>query len=234
MIDRDVQARLQDSVVFPGVDLDDLRQIMPRLNVLSFPRGRVIFSQGQPAAAFFVIVEGWVRLMRKSDGAEPVTIHVFGPGETFAEALIMPGAVYPVSAETLTKVRLVRIDSEAYRTLIATQPRMALAVITSNFAKMKGLMAQVERLKGWTLKRRVAEAVLRFCPAESGAVTFDFPFERAIIAQMLGISAATLSRAFPELASIGVHVTREQIAVDDVGKLATYVQAGRLTGVPAK
>jgi CRP-like cAMP-binding protein len=227
-MNRDIFDVLETSPVFGGLTPDEIRQYFTRLQVLNFAKNRTIFSQGQPAIAFYIIVEGWLRLVRPGAGGEVVTIHVFGPGETFAEALLAPGAIYPASAETLTSVKVVRVDTEGYRTLIATQPRAALAIVMSNFRKLKGLVDQVEQIKGWTLKRRVAEAILRFCPLQSGRCVFDFPFERGIVAQKLGISAATLSRAFPSLASLGVHVTRDEILVEDVARLAAYVRDGRL------
>jgi CRP-like cAMP-binding protein len=224
----DIDALLGMSHVFAGIDRETFGEYFGRPMATGIPRGRTIFTRGQPAVAFYILIEGWVRLYRSPGTGEPVTIQVFGPGETFAEALIAPGSVYPVSADSLTPVKVARIDCATYRTMLAVQPRTALSLIGSTFMHLKRLVDQVESVKGWTLKRRVAEAILRFVPQESqGACTVDFPFERGLLAQKLGISPATLSRTFPTLESVGVHVTREGIAIDDVARVRDYVAQGR-------
>jgi CRP-like cAMP-binding protein len=224
----DVERLLTECHAFAGVTRADFMDAFARPFPVSVPRGRTIFTQGQPAVAFFFMLEGWVQLYRAGQSGEPVTIDVFGPGETFAEALIPAGTGYPVSASTLTPARLFRIDCAAYRTLLATQPRVSLALITSVFGQLRQLVDQIESVKGWTLKRRVASAILRFVSVDDGSYRFDFPFERGMIAQKLGISPATLSRTFPLLASLGVRVTREAIEIEDVARLRHFVARGRL------
>jgi CRP/FNR family transcriptional regulator, dissimilatory nitrate respiration regulator len=224
----DIDALLSMSHVFSGIDRETYSEYFGRPTVTAIPRGRTIFTRGQPAVAFYILTEGWVRLYRSPGAGEPVTIQVFGPGETFAEALIAPGSLYPVSADSLTPVRVVRVDCATYRTMLAVQPRTSLSLIGSTFLHLKRLVDQVESVKGWTLKRRVAEAILRFVPPdETGTSTFDFPFERGLLAQKLGISPATLSRTFPTLDSIGVHVSRNGIVIDDIAKVRDYVAQGR-------
>jgi CRP-like cAMP-binding protein len=224
----DIDKTMAMSHVFSGIDRETFSEYFGRLTPTAIPRGRVIFTRSQPAVAFYVLVEGWVRLFRSPGTGEAVTIQIFGPGETFGEALIVPGSIYPVSADSLTAVKVVRIDCATYRTMLAVQPRTAMSLIGSTFTQLKQLVDQIESIKGWTLKRRVAEAILRFVPVEAdGACALDFPFERGLLAQKLGISPATLSRTFPTLNSLGVHVTREGIAIDDVGKVRDYVVQGR-------
>ncbi|MCC2104708.1 MAG: cyclic nucleotide-binding domain-containing protein, partial [Hyphomicrobiales bacterium] len=49
------------------------------------------FEQGALAKAFFVVAEGWVKLMRARPDGRQALLTTFARGETFAEAVAMVG-----------------------------------------------------------------------------------------------------------------------------------------------
>lgn len=50
----------------------------------TFANGETIFEQGAPAADFYIITSGHVRIVRQRTG-EPIELAVLGPGEFFGE-----------------------------------------------------------------------------------------------------------------------------------------------------
>ncbi len=189
----------------------------------TYEKGTLLFQQGEPARAFFAVLDGWVKLFRlTADGGEAV-VGVFRRGETFAEAAIFLGGRYPVSAETVTKARLVSIDGEKLRQRIREQPDLALSMLASASHHLKALVEHIEQIKLMSAPRRIADFLVRLCPAREGPGAVELPYEKALIANRLGMKPESLSRALAQLRPLGVGVDREQVTIADVGRLARFV-----------
>ena len=80
--------------------------------VLTAETGQTLFLQDDPAAAVFILLDGWVKLYRVAPlGAEAV-VSVMTRGRSFGEAVALRSQPYPVSAEAITPARLLRLDAE--------------------------------------------------------------------------------------------------------------------------
>lgn len=186
-----------------------------------YEKGTLLFQQGEPAASFFVVLDGWVKLFRVTpDGSEAV-VGVFRRGETFAEAAIFLGGRYPVSAEISTTARLLRIDGEMLRRRIREQRDLALSMLASASYHLKALVEQIEVLSA---PQRVADFLIRLCPTREGPFTVELPYEKALIASRLGMKPESLSRALSKLRPLGVSVERERSIVD-VDLLVRFVES---------
>src|ERR1039458_4668766 len=53
--------------------------------MISFPRGQVIFAQGDPSDAVFVICAGSVRLTQRSHGGRETTLDILGAEDLSAK-----------------------------------------------------------------------------------------------------------------------------------------------------
>ena len=60
----------------------------------TFDKGKLLFQQGEPADAFYVILDGWVKISRMSRDGEETIVGVFTRGETFAEAAMFINTCY--------------------------------------------------------------------------------------------------------------------------------------------
>jgi len=91
---------------------------VPRL----YEKGTTLFLQGEPATAFFIVLDGWVKIYRTTPDGLEVVLHVFKSGETFAEAAIFLGGRYPASGETVSPSRLLKVDGSTFRARIEERP----------------------------------------------------------------------------------------------------------------
>lgn len=191
-----------------------------------FRKGETLFQQGEAADAFFVVLGGWVKLYRvTSDGNEAV-VGVYRRGETFAEAVMFLGGRYPVSAEVVTDARLIRVDGQVLRRRIMEEPELALSMLASASYHLKALVEQIEHIKLLSAPQRVAEFLLRLSPVSEGETAIELPYEKALIANRLGMKPESLSRALAKLRPLGVSVDREHVSIVDVAVLAKFVESG--------
>jgi CRP-like cAMP-binding protein len=189
-------------------------------------KGVVLFQQGDRAKDFFLMLEGWVKLYRLTPEGDEAVVAVFKRGETFAEGAMFIGGRYPVSAETVAPSRVLQIDGTALRRKIHENPEIAFAMLASASAHLKALVDQIEQIKLLSAPQRMAQFLLRLCPGTTGSAVVGLPYEKALIANRLGMKPESLSRSLSRLRSLGVTVDREQVRIADVERLAAFIEHG--------
>jgi CRP-like cAMP-binding protein len=205
--------------VFGGLKPETLSRLIAPATVISLKQGHPLFRQGDPAAAFFIVVDGWIKLYRITLAGEEAVIHVLTKGESFAEAVAFTGSRYPATAEAVSNARIVRIPAEHVVRCIREMPDIALAMIASTSQHLRRLVQEVEQLKAQSGIQRVAEFLASLCPATDGPHMIVLPYDKALIAGRLGLKPESLSRAFAKLRSVGVDVRASHVVVHEVAKL---------------
>lgn len=190
--------------------------------VRTVPRGTTIFVQDEPADRFFLLLDGWVKLYRVTrDGAEAV-VHVVAPGETFAEAAMFASASFPVCAEVVADARVLSITAHAFAHCLRQDDQIAFAMLGSLSIRLRLLVQQIEQLQVQSAPQRVGGFLLRFCGERRGATNFELPFDKALIAQRLGMKPETFSRALAKLRGYGVTTAGASVTVANIDDLRDF------------
>jgi CRP-like cAMP-binding protein len=205
--------------VFRGLKPDSMQRIIAQATVTALHDGGVLFRQGDPGTAFFIMLDGWVKLYRLTLSGEETVIHILTKGDSFAEAVAFTGAMYPATAEAVSDARVVRIPADHVVRCIREAPDIALAMIASTSQHLHHLVQQVEQLKAQSGVQRVAEFLAGLCTREEGGSTIALPYDKVLIAARLGLKPESLSRAFAKLRSFGVEVRASHVVVRDIAQL---------------
>jgi cAMP-binding proteins - catabolite gene activator and regulatory subunit of cAMP-dependent protein kinases len=205
--------------VFQGLKPDTVEHMVAPASTVMLKARECLFRQGDPATAFFITIDGWVKLYRNTISGEETVIHTMTKGDSFAEAVAFTGNRYPATAEAVSDARIVRIPADHIVRCIRESPDIALAMIASTSQHLHRLMQQVEQLKAQSGVQRVAEFLVSLAPIDHGSCVITLPYDKILIAGRLGLKPESLSRTFAKLRSIGVVVHASHVAVSDVTKL---------------
>lgn len=205
--------------IFRGLKAETVEHIIaPATGVMLKPH-EWLFRQGDPATAFFIVIDGWVKLYRINQSGDETVIHVMTKSGTFAEAVAFTGNRYPATAEAVTDARVARIPADHIVRCIRESPDIALAMIASTSQHLHHLVQQVEQLKAQSGVQRVAEFLASLSLAKQGECAIALPYDKVLIAARLGLTPESLSRAFARLKSVGVVIEASQVVVKDIAKL---------------
>lgn len=213
---------IRGSVMFASLSETAVEQIISASRERDFARGATIFLQGEPADAFYIVVQGWVKLYRVAPSGAEAVVGVLTRGRSFGEAVALRHAAYPVSAEAVTDCTVVRIDAAVILRLMQDDPRVAVSILSSTLAHLQSLVTQVEQLKAQTGAQRVAEFLLELAECEQGSCTVTLPYDKVLIAGRLGMKPESLSRAFGKLKQHGVTVRHNNADIADIERLRDY------------
>ncbi len=199
----------------PGI----VDEIMSDCQWEEHPAGACLFRQGEPANAFFIMLGGWVKLVRITAAGDEVVIGLFTRGQSFAETVGLAGKPYPAHCEAVTAMCVVRVPSERLRQRILDHPEIGLSLIALTTQNLHQLVVEITRLKAHTSTQRVAAFLLSLIDGKHGACTISLPIKKALIAGRLGMKEETLSRAFARLRAAGVVVNGRSVRISDVALL---------------
>jgi CRP-like cAMP-binding protein len=218
------EAVARKSLLLAGTADEVASKVLASARVRSFDRGATIFLQGERATAIYIVVNGWVKLYRIAPSGTEAVVGVFTGGSSFGEAVAFRHDVYPVAAEAATDCELIRIEADAVLRLIASNPQIAVSILTATFVHLHSLVAQVEQLKAQTGAQRVAEFLLELARCDAGRCEVTLPYDKVLIAGRLGMKPESLSRAFQKLRKVGVTVLQNHAEIADVAALRDYAK----------
>ncbi|MCK9590298.1 MAG: Crp/Fnr family transcriptional regulator [Terrimicrobiaceae bacterium] len=202
---RDERASLENAALFRDLS-DRQKAALAEIAVARrFPRGEIILRQGSPSAGFYVIRSGAVNVHRLSpDGTERV-IRLFRAGESFAEASLLPGGVYPASARAVVDCRLLLIPKALFLALLKRDADFGLRMIVALSMRCHALIASIESLRGESMQARILRWLLSRCPAAGSPVSYTIHLAttKAVLAAELGMRQETLSRHLANLRESG-------------------------------
>ncbi len=170
---------------------------------------------GEEADAVFCVVSGLVKLsIHQSDGEEAV-IEVFQPGQSFAEALAFRAGTYPATAVALVDSEVFVAPSRVLQTVIRDNPDAVPAILAGTYSHLHSLVRQIESLKANSGLERLARYIVAATEDAPGGETAELPFEKKVLASLLGMKPETLSRQFNRLEPYGVTLQKRRIVIRD-------------------
>ncbi len=224
-MDRNDLRILRKATLFHDLSDEALRRLAGNRSPRLYPKGAILFQQGDKADRFYAILQGWVKLYRQTATGEESIIDIFSEGETIAEAAMFDSGLFPASAEVVEDARLLAFDGKSFLKHISEDPSIAIGMLASTSRHLRSLVEEVEQIKGRSAVQRLALFILKLCPARHGPAEITLPYEKSLIAARLGMQPESLSRALAKLRAIGVTTVNERLIVADPLRLAEYAEA---------
>ena len=219
---------IRQTAIFGGLSRSNLERLLDDAAVKPVNRGETLFLQGDPAGAFYVALEGWVKIYRMTPAGEEAIVGVFTRGQSFAEAAAFTKGAYPASGEAVTDGRILIVSARHLFERITESPEIGLSMLASTSAHLHMLVHQIEQLKAHTGAQRVAEFLLQLCShEEENSCMIALPYDKALIAGRLGMKPESLSRAFQRLKEFGVRIDQNRASVRDINRLRSFVDQER-------
>lgn len=214
------------SSLFDRLDEDTIRTLIGEQPVATLSKGAQLCRHGEPAEHCHIVISGMVKLYREGPSGDTAIIAMHGPGKAFMLAEALLGGAYSASAETVDPGRILMLDARRLRERIATDGKLAMAMLASASAHLRALLAHIEELKTMTGPARLADFILQLAGARSGAIELSLPYEKQLIANRLGMTPESFSRAIGRLRPHGVIVSRERLTIRDVARLRAFATSG--------
>jgi len=221
-----VVAVVKGSPMFSALDAAAARGFVGDCRTIHLPAGRLVFHAGQEADRFYVVLSGRVKIFKLSARGDEQILHLYGPGETFAEAAMWAGADFPAHAEAVSEATLLVISRSTLRRAIERSPELAMGMMAGLSAKLREFNQLIEELSLKEVPARLAGVLLRMS-RRGGSRRLRLSQTKRQLAAQIGTVAETLSRALAKMkASALIDVHGSQITLLDLSGLEELAANG--------
>ncbi len=118
---------IQQSDLFWGMNRDFVKEVMNIAVKESYQKGDFLFREGDPAANFYILIKGRVKLTIGETGQMVYTVD--RSGEAFGWSSLLERDVYSASGECKQETILQKLDSRALLKLVEEDPVNGLIFI---------------------------------------------------------------------------------------------------------
>ena len=213
--------------MFDGLDAVTVDRLIGHAAVETFEGERHLFSAGDPADRFFIVLDGRVRLYALTPQGRQTTISFIEAGFSFAEAAIFGMRVFPVNAEASAGVRLMQLPSAPFIAELRADPNLPFKMMAALARWRSRLVDVVAELKTRSPSQRFAAVLLSLTDRVSGPADVPLPVSKSALANRIGIAPESLSRVFVRMQDLGVSVDGSLIRISDVTTLREHCLPSR-------
>jgi len=190
-----------------------------------YPRGASIFVQGQPQRDICVICVGRVKLYSTTVQGEEIVSRICDAGEVLGLGAAMEGAEHEASAETLEPSVISFIATSDFRRLIRNDSEIILRVARHLSFEVRHAWDHIQMLGSHgTAPQKLARFLLPLI-SSNGRVVLGLTQQE--VADLLGLTRETVSRAFADLKRRKILASRGHIIkVTNVAALSEMTKVG--------
>lgn len=214
--------------IFQRLTPDERRVFAGLVREQKVPRGALIVRQGDLGDALFVVRAGMVKVTVIGEDGREVILGTLGATSHFGELALLDGRPRSAHVLAMEPTTLYVLRREDFRRQVEQMPRVAWALLEELSRRLREADQKITGLVLLDVPGRVARLLLDRASGDPPVV------ERAptheTMAQMIGASRETVSRAMKELQDLGlVRAERRTVHLLDRDGLARRASPGAAT-----
>jgi CRP/FNR family transcriptional regulator, cyclic AMP receptor protein len=201
--------------LFSGLPEDELERFAELTRERAYPKGSVILFQDDPGDSLFVLRSGRVKVVLIGEDGREVILGVLEPGAHFGELALIDDQPRSAHVIAMEDAQLLILRREDFRRRVEANPTVAWALLTELSRRLRRADVKIGGLVLLDVPGRIARLLLDLA-GEGESDLIEKPLTHQTIAQMIGASRETVSRAMKDFQDAGlIRVERRRIAIGD-------------------
>jgi CRP-like cAMP-binding protein len=219
---------LRSIPLFKGLSPAALQELLAHSRAMRYGRHEPVFRIGEPARYFYIVVSGWVKLYRETRDGHEAVLGVSGTRDVFGKTAVLSHGAHSYNAEAVSETTMLLVSKIFIQHMLqhhTEYDHFLSHLLEAGLRDWSQRELHIEHLAQLTASQRVACFLLRSCGGMAqGETHLMLPYEKALLAGHLGMSAETFSRAIGRLASLGVEAKQgHEVIIHDIDALRHYV-----------
>lgn len=202
--------------IFADLDADSLMELDRRRQASIYPAGATVFLQDDQPRAIYCVGTGRVKLSHGTADGRSIALGIAAPGDVLGVRPMLLGTAHDHAAETLEETRLCFIPKQDFLDFLARNSTVSLRLARKLSAELDEAYRQVSGAALKSTTQRVAELILALSRAQDSVAAASSLSTRMCqdeLAEFLGVSRRSLSRALAALRNRGLIECRRRLIV---------------------
>jgi CRP/FNR family transcriptional regulator, cyclic AMP receptor protein len=197
------------------IPVAELQRLAEMTREKQYPKGSVVLFEGDPGDSLFIVRGGRVKVVLVGEDGREVILGILGVGEHFGELSLIDQQPRSAHVIAMEDASLLVLRSEDFKRRVEAAPEIAWAMLAELARRLRRADDKIGGLVLLDVPGRIARLLLDFAGEGSDDV-IEKPLTHQTIADMIGASRETVSRAMREFQDAGlVTVARRQIRIAD-------------------
>ena len=220
---------LSNAPYFRGLPTAAIDAVNRLFRSVNYPAGAVLYHEGDPAEALFLVAHGRVKLMQHSASGNEVVLDLLSQGDPFGGLSVLGQRHYPQSAVAQTACCVLLITTADFRHLLHSYPEVAVSALDGVARDLEAAHDIIRSLSTMPVEARIAKTLLdladRLGEVDESGILIQSPLSQQDLAAMVASTAETVSRVISNLRRQGyVETGRQWIRLTDRDGLAQLVE----------
>ena len=218
---------IRELKLFASMSDQNFENLIRAAYLQTFPARVELIREGDPADFLHIVIEGRVELFGQSNGRES-TMAMINPVGTFILAAVLIDAVYLMSARTNERSKILMIPTEDVLEAYNEDNNFSRAIVVELANCYRSVIKEHKSIKLRTAVERLANVILKYHTYHGSNGQIELPYDKKILASMLGMTPENLSRAFNTLKPYGVTVNGSTMQLNDIEALSKLAKPNPL------
>jgi CRP/FNR family cyclic AMP-dependent transcriptional regulator len=193
-------AVLKNNEMFSALPAESVEKIARLAIRRSFPKGHMLFSQGDKGDAFYGIVSGRVRISSSASSGKQINLIDIGPSGTFGEIALIDGGPRTAVAITATEVTLFLIQRGSFLKLLKDDPAVVMQLLLRMCERVRWTSELVEDISFLDVPAQIAKRILLLAESHGRSTVegMELTLSQAELATFLGLSRQIVNQHLQE------------------------------------
>lgn len=201
-----------------------IREILDLSVPKRFDAGLSVFEEGMEAERFYLLLDGYIRVVRVTPGGDQIIALHIAAGQLFGIAAALGRRTYPATAVTAAECLTLSWPNRLWSEFVTKYDGFATETYKVVGERVGEMNNRIVELATQAVEQRVASAILRLVQQMGrkveGGIEIDFPITRQNISDMTGTTLFTVSRLLSAWEKDGiVNSARKRITVTNAHRL---------------
>lgn len=174
------------------------------INVSSYPAGKEIIADGEPASRMGIVLSGKVEAQKLFPSGKTVTIARFGELESIAEAAIFASPnVHHANIVATEESEILFISRGDLLILFSRDSSLTEKLLEIFANRIILLNRKIELLSLESARQKIAHFLLKEIKKQQSSEQITLPFSKKVLAEHMNITRPSLSREFIRMCDEG-------------------------------
>jgi CRP/FNR family cyclic AMP-dependent transcriptional regulator len=204
IVDSCVHCRMRAGRIFCDLNTTALQTFDNIKYATAYPKGAVLFIEGQPSRGIFVLCQGHVKLSLSDKDGKTLILKIAAAGEVLGLGATISGKAYDLTAETLEPSQLSFVKREDLLRFLKDDSDACFKVVAQLSDKYNSACHDIRSLAlSHSASQKLANLLLDWTSRDGESKQVE-PGLRLVLthdemAQLIGTSRETVTRAFSDL-----------------------------------
>jgi CRP/FNR family transcriptional regulator len=221
-----VEELLRVNPLFLRLSDSDRRRLAELSSARSYPKGDVVFHEGDDSEHLFTIAKGRIKVVKMLPAGKEMIVEILGPGDPLGAVAAYEARPYPASAIALEDAACLVVRRGPLFALLESSPTLTRGLLAGLSVRLVQLTQRLAEVTGSRVEERFASLFLKLAErlgrpeGRGGALRIPLALSRQDLADLTGTTIETCIRVMSRWGKDGiVHTERDGFSVPDLGQL---------------